>query len=90
MKKKNKDIIPSISKEIEDLINERKSLKENFRNNKCVSIKEESDWIIQSLCYGTEESSYSSENNNTIFSNEKKGINKQKRRKNESGCCLIF
>jgi hypothetical protein len=88
--KKNKDIIHSISKEIEDLINERKSLKENFRNNKCVSIKEESDWIIQSLCYGTEESSYSSENNNIIISNEKKGINKQKRRKNESGCCLIF
>ena len=88
--KKNKDIIPSISKEIKDLINERKSLKENFWNNKCVSIKEESDWIIQSFCYGTEESSYSSENNNTIISNEKKGINKQKRRKNESGCCLIF
>ena len=87
--KKNRDIIPSISKEIKDLINERKNLKENFGNNKCVSIKEESDWIIQSLCYEKEESSYSSEYNSTNISNENKGINKQKRRKNESGCCLI-
>lgn len=88
--KKNKNIIPSISKEIKDLINERKSLKEIFGNNKCVSIKDESDWIIQSLCYDSEESSYSNKNDSTKISNENKGINKQKRRKNESGCCLVF